>query len=96
MWHASASFQTPGQLVRSDDLPRPVREQLERRLKRLLAGVGAGPRRWERGTRGTGDHVVHVRRSLSDAEIAELPPGPDATARGGDFGGLYACRTIAP
>jgi hypothetical protein len=71
-----------------------VRRQIERELKRLLAGVGAGPRRWEKGS-ARAPYVVHVRRSLSDSELAELPPGPPATVRGGDFGGIYACRTVA-
>lgn len=96
MWHASASWHVNYRPVDTANLPRPVVAQLERRLKRLLAGVGAGPRKWQHGTRRRGGHVVHVRRSLSDDEIAKLPPGPDATVRGGDFGGTYACRTIAP
>jgi hypothetical protein len=95
VWHASASYHVSMRPVPPDHWSSSVRRQIERELKRLLAGVGAGPRRWEKGSE-RGRHVLHVRRSLSDAEIAELVDGPPATARGGDFGGVYACRFVAP
>lgn len=94
MWHVSGSFQTRGRMVPQDQWPAPVRRAVERELKRLLDGVGDGPRRWEKGSAGHG-HVLHVRRSLSEAELAELTEGPPATSRGGDFGGLYYCKFVA-
>lgn len=96
MWHASLSFQRGGQLAAVDAWPSDLRRRLEREAKKLIAGVGAGPRRWEHGTPVRGRHVLHVRRSLSDAEIAGLADGPPATARGGDFGGLYRCCHVTP
>lgn len=96
MWHASVSFQRFDGLVHVEEWPTDLRRRLEGTLKKLLAGVGAGPRRWEHGTPASGRHVLHVRRSLSDAELEQLPEGPPATARGGDFGGLYRCRHVMP
>jgi hypothetical protein len=95
VWHASLSYHLPGRGIRVDDWSPGQRRLFERELKRLLAGVGAGPRRWEYGS-PRAPHVLHVRRGLSDAELQALPPGPPATVPGGDFGGLYGCRHVVP
>lgn len=97
MWHASLSFQVAGRLVPVRDWSPGNRRRFERALRALLRGVGVGARRWEHGTRGpSGDHVLHLRRSLSDDELVLLPDGPPAAVRGGEFGGLYRCMHVAP
>lgn len=93
MWHASVSFQAPSGPLRLDSLPRPLLERVEQTAKQLTAGVGTGPRRWEQGERA--HHVLHVRRRLSDGEIAQLPPGPDPIDSAGG-GPLWRPRTTKP
>lgn len=95
MWHASVSYHVSYKPVHPDQWPRAVRQAAERLAKQLVAGVGEGRRVWQHGS-PTGAHVVHVRRSLSDAERDWLVDGPPAAVRGGDFGAAYACRTTAP
>lgn len=95
MWHVSLSYQSAilERPLSLEELHRPARELVEREARKLLAGVGAGRRRWERGERAP--YVLHVRRRLSDAEIAMLPPGPPAVDSAGG-GPLYCPRTVTP
>ncbi len=93
MWHASVSFQTQTELVSLERMPRATLERVEQVAKQLLSGVGSGPRRWEQGERAP--HVLHVRRRLSEAEAAALPPGPDPIDSAGG-GPLWRPRTTRP
>jgi hypothetical protein len=93
VWHASVSYQsTTAGPVALGELPRPARALVERAAKALLAGAGTGRRRWQHGE---APHVLHVRRRLSDAEIAVLPDGPDPIDAAGG-GPLYFPRTTTP
>ena len=69
MWHASIA-------VHGDDGPIPyerwgikAREVCKREVVALLAGVGVGDLRRDRGYA-----VIHARRKLNDAELAMLDP----------------------
>lgn len=75
-----------------DEMPVRICRVVERTAMRLLAGVGRGERRWQYGS---GANILHVRRCLSDAEIAALAAGPPAihSAGGGED---YIPRTCAP
>lgn len=92
VWHVSLSFQRAQAVVAVNAWPREVRAEVEREARRLLRGVGAGPRRWEHGEAA---HVLHVRQRLSDAEVAALPRGPEPVDMAGG-GPLYRPLTVRP
>jgi hypothetical protein len=93
VWHASVSYQAAAP-IRLEQLTLPALTLVERAAKKLVADVGTGDRRWERGT-AQAPHVLHVRRRLSEAELAQLPPGPPPGDRAGG-GSPWRPRTTRP
>lgn len=92
MWHVSLSLHSPSGPLAIKQWPTKVRAKVEREAKQILRGVGTGPRRWQYGD---APHVLHVRRRLSDDEIATLPPGPEPIDMAGG-GRLYCVKTVTP
>lgn len=71
VWHASLALLDPRR-----GIPVPVSQWTVKDLSRarsklgaLLSGVGSGPDHWKGGRA-----AYHLRRRLSDAEIARLSP----------------------
>lgn len=85
MWHVSVSWRG-----RPADAPLPLqrwnrqqRDLARKRARALLGDVGMKPERLDRG-----GQVAHLRKALTDAEIARLPPEflacPAVDVAGGD------------
>ena len=70
MWHASVAAVRSSGPVPWALLPPRARVRLREVAAALLRGVGTGPEIWQPKPSG----VAHLRRSLSDAEIAGLDP----------------------
>lgn len=81
MWHVSASVTlNPAEgPILLDELNDGSRLYLRMVCQRLLAGVGEDPGKWgppsDREPSPLQGRVLHYKRRLTDAEIADLPGG---------------------